>query len=65
MPLFKFCQLHHLGDHIFQKLTENDYMQLRMLCFIQIDELKEMHFLLGEIASLKDAVESWSVACAV
>jgi hypothetical protein len=30
--------------------------------FVQIVELKEMVFLLGEIAALKDAVETWSVA---
>jgi len=33
-----------------------------MLRFVQIEELKEMQFLLGEIAGLKDAVERWSIA---
>jgi hypothetical protein len=61
MPLSEFCQQHHLGDSILRRLTDNGYMQSQMLRFIQIDELKEMHFLLGEIASLKDAVEAWSV----
>jgi hypothetical protein len=61
MPLSEFCQIYHLGGQILQKLMENGYPQSRMLRFVQIEELKEMKFLLGEIAGLKDAVESWSV----
>jgi hypothetical protein len=43
------------------KFTENFYKHARALRFVTIDELKEMGFRLGEIAGLRDAVESWSV----
>jgi hypothetical protein len=62
IPLLQFCELYHLGNQILKKFVDNGYMRSRMLRFIQIEELKEMHFLLGEIAGLKDVVERWSFA---
>jgi hypothetical protein len=62
MSLANFCQIYQLGDPILQKFVKNGFVQSRMLRFVQIVELKEMEFLLGEIAALKDAVETWSVA---
>ena len=60
-PIAEFCRLYGLGDPILQKFLQHGYLQSRMLRFIQIPELKEMDFRLGEIAALKDAVEMWSV----
>jgi len=60
-PIAEFCELYGLRDHILQKFLQHGYLQSRMLRFIQILELKEMDFRLGEIAALKDAVEMWSV----
>jgi hypothetical protein len=57
-----FCQHWSLSDNLKAKLLENGYSHARMFRFIQISELKEMKFLLGEIACLKDAVEQWSSA---
>jgi hypothetical protein len=62
MSLADFCQIYQLGDPILQKFVKNGFVQSRMLRFVQIAELKEMEFLLGEIAALKDAVETWSIA---
>jgi hypothetical protein len=62
MPLSDFCQLYGLGERILQKFIDNGYTHSRMLRFIQLDNLKEMKFMLGEIAGLKDAVERWSIA---
>ena len=62
MSLANFCQIYQLGDPILQKFVKNGFVQSRMLRFVQIAELKEMEFLLGEIAALKDAVETWSIA---
>jgi hypothetical protein len=62
MPLSDFCQLYGLGERILQKFIDNGYTHSRMLHFIQLDDLKEMKFMLGEIAGLKDAVERWSIA---
>ena len=61
ISLLQFCELYHLGDHILKKFVDNGYTRSRMLRFVQIEELKEMQFLLGEIAGLKDAVERWSI----
>jgi hypothetical protein len=62
MSLANFCQIYQLGDPILQKFVKNNFVQLQMLRFVQITELKEMEFLLGEIAALKDTVKMWSVA---
>ena len=62
MSLADFCQIYQLGDPILQKFVKNGFVQSWMLCFVQIAELKEMEFLLGEIAALKDAIEMWSIA---
>jgi hypothetical protein len=61
MPLAQFCTDFKLSDKVFEKLRDNGYQNARVLRFLMIDELKEMNFLLGEIAALRDAVEMWSV----
>lgn len=61
MSLVEFCERYNLGDNILARFTENFYREARVLRFVTIDELKEMGFRLGEIAGLRDAVESWSV----
>ena len=57
-----FCHHWSLSNNIKAKLLENGYLHARMFRFIQISKLKEMKFLLGEIACLKDTVEQWSSA---
>jgi hypothetical protein len=64
MPINDFCRLYDLGDAILQKFLNNGYAHSRMLRFVQLAELKEMNFMLGEIAAMKDAVKRWSIpAC--
>jgi hypothetical protein len=41
---------------------DNGYTKARMFHFIRISELKDMTFLNGKIAALKDAIEQWSTA---
>jgi hypothetical protein len=65
MAIANFCELYQLGGSVLQKFTENGYTHSRMLRFIEIEELKQMKFLLGEIAGLKDAVETWSIGIPV
>jgi hypothetical protein len=60
MPIEEFCATHDLGPTILEKLQENFFMHARVLRFLTIQELKDMNFRLGEIASLRDAVEGWS-----
>jgi hypothetical protein len=62
MPITTFCTRYELGDPIVRKLTENGYSHARMLRFVQISELTQMEFRLGDIAAMKDAVEQWSVS---
>jgi hypothetical protein len=64
MPINNFCHLYDLGDDILQKFLNNGYAHSRMLRFVQLAELKDMNFMLGEVAVMKDAVERWSIpAC--
>ena len=63
MPLAQIFTDFKLSDTIFGKLHDNDYQDAHVLCFLMIDELKEMNFCLGEIAALRDVVEMWSVPC--
>ena len=62
MSLSDFCQLYGLGECILQKFINNGYTHSHMLHFIQLDNLKEMMFMLGEIVGLKDAVKRLSIA---
>jgi hypothetical protein len=39
----------------------HDYLHAQFLHFILITELTDMGFTWGEIAALRDAVETWSV----
>jgi hypothetical protein len=48
---------YELGKGIEKKFIENSYLHTCVLCFLTIDELKEMRFRLGEIAALRDAAE--------
>jgi hypothetical protein len=60
MPVAEFCVKYDLVHTIKDKLVENGYLPAWFLRFITIDELKEMKFLLGEIAAIRDAVDRWS-----
>ena len=61
MTIAEFCRNYHLKQPVFEKLNKNGYDQAQNLRFISLDNLTEMEFLLGEKASLQDAVESWAV----
>lgn len=62
MSLIDFCAMFDLVETILEKLHENMYKTARVLRFITIAELKEMGFKFGEIAALRDAVDSWAVS---
>jgi hypothetical protein len=61
MPLEQFCTQYKLSQAILDKLHEHSYSQARTLCFVTIEELKEMKFRLGEIAALREVIDVWSV----
>jgi len=61
MSINDFCELYNLGGAILGKFTENGFTRACMLRFVHIEELKEMGFKIGEIAGMKDAVETWSI----
>jgi hypothetical protein len=62
MPISEFCTAFDLVRTIEDKLVENGYIHSRFLRFVTIDELKQMKFLLGEIAAIRDGVDRWSNA---
>jgi hypothetical protein len=59
--LVEFCNQYNLSSNILTKLQDNAYTDASQLQFVQITDLKDMEFKLGEIASLRVAVERWSV----
>ena len=62
MPIADFCDAYDLVRPIQEKLVNNGYLHSRLLRFVAIEDLKEMKFLLGEVAALRDAVDRWSQA---
>jgi len=60
MRIDEFCTTYDLVHTIHDKLVDNGYLHARLLRFVTIDELKQMKFLLGEIAAIRDAVDRWS-----
>lgn len=61
LPLQEFCIQFDVSEAVCHRLREEGFTSSRTLQYIAIDNLKEMKFKLGEIASLKDAVARWSV----
>jgi hypothetical protein len=61
MSINDFCELYNLGGAVLGKFTENKFTRARMLRFVHIEELKEMGFKIGDIAGMKDVVETWSI----
>ncbi|KAJ7934466.1 hypothetical protein B0H13DRAFT_2305561 [Mycena leptocephala] len=55
-----FCSLYSLDDDICDRFQTHKYKRTKSFKFIEVDELKEIGFLQGEIAELKVAVAQWS-----
>ena len=63
MPFSDFCRQYGLSSNVLDKLIQNSFNCTRSLRFTCPEDLKEIGFLLGEVAEMKDAVEQWSVPC--
>jgi len=61
MPISQFFTNCDLRPATIKKFKNNLHLDAHVLQFVMMDELKEMDFHLREIASLRDAVERWSV----
>jgi hypothetical protein len=61
LTLQDFCTQYDITDTVRNKLSDEGYTNSRVLQYIAIEELKEVGFKNGEIASLKDAIIRWSV----
>ncbi|KAJ7909537.1 hypothetical protein B0H13DRAFT_2330240 [Mycena leptocephala] len=55
-----FCSLYDLDNDICEKFQIPKYKRTNAFKFVEVDELKEMGFMKGEIAELKVAVGKWS-----
>ena len=62
MTMKDFCVQYEVETGAGERLEMNSYGHARLLSFITIQELKDLKFLPGEIASLQDAVHKWSAA---
>ena len=61
LPLQEFCTQFDVSKAVCHWLKEEGFTSSCTFQYIAIDDLKEMKFKLGEIASLKDAVARWSI----
>ncbi|KAF7372254.1 hypothetical protein MVEN_00084900 [Mycena venus] len=57
-----FCSLYDLDSDISHRFKEHKFKRTTAFKFVEVEELKEMGFMKGEIAELKVAVETWSKA---
>ncbi|KAK6974796.1 hypothetical protein R3P38DRAFT_3481402 [Favolaschia claudopus] len=57
----EFCIFYGLSADISTKLTANGYQDTDIFYLVSIEDLKEMKFLLGQIAQLREAVRKWAV----
>jgi hypothetical protein len=55
-----FCTLYDLDTDICDRFKEHKFKRSNAFKFVEVDELKEMGFLRGEIAELKVAIRAWS-----
>jgi hypothetical protein len=62
MTMKDFCTQYGVETGAEERLATNSYGHARLFSFVTIQELKDMNFLPGEIASLRDAVHKWSAA---
>jgi hypothetical protein len=59
MSIDDFCSTYKLSDSILQCLRENRFTQSHAFRHIQVDDLKAMGLVLGEIADVREAVLKW------
>jgi hypothetical protein len=57
-----FCHIYKLDNEILMRLKRNGYHRTKTFKHITIPQLRDMEFKHGEIASLQDAVDEWTVS---
>ncbi|PBK81678.1 hypothetical protein ARMGADRAFT_1091082 [Armillaria gallica] len=62
MDIEAFCDAQQLSHSICDCLLRNKFMQAHGFEFVTVQDLKDMGLVFGDIADLKNAVRSWSVA---
>lgn len=56
-----FCFIHGLSLDVLEKFRANAYTGTQAFRYIDVQELKDLGFKLGEIADLKEAILDWAV----
>jgi hypothetical protein len=57
-----FCKNFNLDDIILEIFTKHRFTKVSQLCFITLSHLQEMQFLIGDIAAIQDALDTWRAA---
>ncbi|KAJ7022246.1 hypothetical protein C8F04DRAFT_1194655 [Mycena alexandri] len=60
LTVANFCAMFKLDDEIRDRFEANKYKSSSDFQFIEVEELKEMGFMRGEVAQIKGAVGKWS-----
>lgn len=63
LRLSDFCAAYNLRTEILNRFSENGFETLNQLCYITLNDLKEMEFKRGEIAGIQDAIATWRKSC--
>jgi hypothetical protein len=61
MSIVAFCALYQLKDSITTKFASYSFKEAHLLRYVTFLYLKEMKIKFGEIATLRDAIERWSI----
>lgn len=57
--LADFCTAHSLSQDILGRFTAQGFTTLNQLCYISLNDLKDIQFKRGEIAAVQDAIATW------
>lgn len=57
--LAEFCTVHSLSEDILGRFTAQGFTMLNQLCYISLNNLKDIQFKRGEIAAIQDSIAIW------
>ncbi len=62
--LTEFCNAHSLSEDILGRFTAQGFTTFNQLCYISLNDLKDMQFKRGEIAAIQDSIAIWRASLA-
>ncbi|KAJ6544492.1 hypothetical protein B0H19DRAFT_1170800 [Mycena capillaripes] len=60
LSMEEFCATYEIDEDIFQRLKEQKFKYTNAFKFVELADLQQMGFMLGEIAELRAAIAAWA-----